>query len=453
MILSFGKLKKDQTEWLIAGDANWSDSVIEEYEYKTDIITSELGREQRRAVRLEPRRKITFTGLFHAKSKLYMEYYMANGLAQPTILPEPHLFVTLTEPITPIKRVSGFIYRDAVLNKKGFPYWLRQGQRVVLNYGDQWETRTILNLYKNSIEFKEELIENPLAGQPLDPAKPDGPKQPEMINDGSNFPAGTKVYRASVGRLQNSPKADRLTPDVYTMGLEFSISPDDFYQTYSLDGASVNEDFDTQPKFDIVAGREVLAKKHNWAETQDFSYQDDETAVDYEFGKIAYFRKTQFPSRTVSLSYLLKGHNQIRQFVEFFARCKGKQKEILVPTYEQDVPFQYIVGNGKSIVMDGVSFGLAYKNSKIHKRLLLQMNDGRSFHYKIDLIDALPQTNSSVIQTIENLPDELLTPTTINRISWVFVARMASDALQLEWLTTDVATFKLSYVVLENRDL
>lgn len=453
MITAFGKLKEGQTEWLITGNANWAESVFEKFAFKTDIITSDLGREQRRAVRAEPRRYIRYTCHFTEDVKLYMDYYMANGLTQPTIIPDLRRVLVLKEPTTPEHRTSGFDASLTTVTKVGYPTWLKKNMRVVIGKGDQWETRTVESFTANSITFKEERIPHPLAGKPIDPDNPDGDKYPATKLDGSDFPINSRVYPAVFGRFQNTPEADRVTSDVYTMEIDFAINPTDMYQRKTRTGFTINDNFETQPKFNVVAGREVLEVPHNWAESKRFTYTDEADVVDYDYGKITTFRKYAFPSRTVTNSYLLEGVDKIQQFIEFFVRLKGRQREFLVPTYEADVPFNYVLGNGKSIVMDGLSFGVAYKNSKIYKRILLQMADGRQFHYKVDFVDTLPETNSSVLQIDGSLPDELLTPQTILKISWVLVARMGSDEFEVEWLTDTKARFNISYIVLENRDL
>lgn len=453
MILSVGKLKENQSEWLITGNANWSDSVFEGFSFKTDIIVSDTGREQRRAVRAEPRRSIRYTCHFNKDSKLYFDYYMANGLSQQTIIPDLRRPLILNEAITPKRRSSGYNNSLTVVNKNGYPSWLRKNMRVVIGKGDQWETRTVESFTRNSITFKEDFIPHPSAGKPIDPNNPDGAKYPTTMLDGSDFPAHSRVYPAVVGRISNSPNADRLTTDVFTMEINFAIEPTDMFQDQSSNGFTVNDAFDTQPSFNVIAGREVLEVQHNWSESQKFTYTDDTDVVDFDYGRVSYFRKFNFPSRTVTNAYLLEGINKIQQFIEFFVRLRGRQKEFLAPTYEADIPFNYLLGNGNAIVMDGMSFGIAYKNSKIHKRIMLQMHDGRTFHYKVDHIDNLPETNSSVLQIVGNLPDEKLTPETVNKISWVFVARLGSDEFEVEWLTDTKARFNISYIVLENRDL
>ena len=402
---------------IFPGVPNWRDRVRVSYEFKTDIITSGLGTEQRRAVRYYPRRYVEYTAHFNGESKLQLDYFMARGLADKTIIPEPSKYVVLTSTLGAGQRqVSYGNPHLAWPSPNSPPYWLRPGLPVLLVDGLRMETRLLSGFSFADLQFADE---SQVA-----------------------FPVGTRVYPALQGYLRAEPKARRYTSDVTTLPIRFEVDP-----------GSATEVFPETSPGEMIGTREVFMKRPNWGNQVDVTYVYPREQEDYGFGATRSFKPYDFPSRIVQASFLGRDHREVQEVIEFFIRMRGRDREFLVPSWENDVPFYAITGNGFAILIPGLMFGHTYKDSTVFRRIMLRMADGTYHHHTVDFVETLPDTEFSVLWVRERLPVEELTPQSLIGISWVFVVRFASDLLEIDWVTDSVAQFGLSYQVLENYDL
>lgn len=386
---------------------NWADKVRISYDFLTDIITSGDGKEQRRAVRRNPRKTMNFSAIFHRESKLSFAAFMDTWQPGQTILPEWPMQVTLGEPMA--AEAEQCSYMGGVR-----PDWLVVGTLAILVNGPVMETREVVSVSDSTIRFAE-------------------------IST-TEWPAGTKLYRRLSGRLETSPTSRLLTNDVVTFPVAFEVDPGS--ETY----------LDTEPG-ELVGFREVFMRKPNYERPVSVDHVYPRNVIDYGYGKIGSFLPYDFPARVTKGDFIGRDHDDVRSAIEFFIRCRGRAREFLGPTWQNDVPYYAIAGGGFAILIKGKLFGQLYADSSVFRRILIRLADGTYVHTRVDFIESLPDTDSSVMWLVEQLPIADLSPSTVIGISWELVTRFATDRLDIDWLTDSKAQFSMTTQSLENFEL
>lgn len=414
---------------ILAMRPDWADGWRVTYAYLTDIIQVDEGGEQRRAVRAEPRRTFEWSMVNDYAAKLYMDQFIVWALHKLCLTADYHCWITMTsemslevigtDPTTheniyaTVKEVS---YVDPLATtppSDTAPYWLTPGMLVLLiDSAGRAETRTVAGFSTTEIQFTEATL--------------------------NTFPKYTRIYPAHYGWLEADPKLSRVTNRVSKGDLIFHLDPSrDTYPNFT-------------PTLNYVNGAWMWLKKHNWANNLDVTYQRPMVEVDYEYGVIDRVPQFTFPTRTIQFSYVAQSHKDAMEAIWFFMANRGRRGQFYLPSWEDDIRPKAMIAGSLSILIDGLQFGLAYKDSTVFKRVMLRMRDGRRLTFAVDFVEVLPDTNTSVIWLKERLPSEDLSDSALAGISWVFVARLGSDTLEVEWLTHGVAQFNMSFVTLEN---
>lgn len=406
MVISTLRLSPSDTKRFLPVVPNWSTPLKMSYEFKTDIITSWDGKEQRRAVRLNPRRQLSFTANAWESGKLSLDYFMASWMTKPTLVPD---FTTFVDIIIRMDAEATSAVVDGDMS------WVTPGLTVALyNRRGVMETRTVLAKASNNILFVEN---SPVA-----------------------FGVGTRISPVFEGRVQVTPRVPRATNSKVGYQVQFDVDPGTF--DYSPDAG------DTWSGF-----REAFERKPDWKGGVDVDHVWPRETVDYEFGRVEHFVPYQFPARITRMDFLGRGYDDVKKAVDFFHRHRGRWREFILPTWEDDVPYAFIAAGSKSILIEGMNFGQVYRDTTVFRRIVLRMTDGSLIHRAVDFVEVLEETDSSVLWTIDSFPTIPLTPATLHGISWGLVSRFATDRLEIDWLTDSVAQFSMTFQSLENYDL
>lgn len=385
---------------------NWSSAFRETVEYQTDVITSENGKEQRRAVRMFPRRTFEYTLMYRDEQKAKLDMFFDKPPTQLCIVPE--------EPMS--FKLSANMPVDAnTLRHDGVKDWFQANMMILLNDNGRCETRTIDGWNATTMFLSE--------------------------RGRAAFPAGTRVTAARVARINNAPSSTRLTNVAGTLSLSAELDP-------TLDKYAPGDDEQL-----FIGLREYLQAKANWGQAPVVQHSWAHEDIDYGHGAVKTYASVKFPSRTLKASYWRKGWKSSRDLIDFFCRMKGRNREFLLPSYEKAVPFRYAAAETSAILIDGLDFAYTYKDSSVYRRILIRKKDGTEIHRQVDYVEALPDTDTSVIWLTEPLPDTDIAPNDVFGIWWVTVARFATDRLDIDWITGEVAQFAFNMQNLENLDI
>jgi hypothetical protein len=385
---------------------NWRSPVKIDVEFKTDIIVSRSGQEQRRALRAKPRKRLEFTALaYNAKLRLVNEI-LDSAQTSIIIMPE---FTRRGRVVSPM--IGGAL--EAVVDTP-VPPWIVPDAAVILGSGERFESRRVDSVVGNIVTFTSASVEP--------------------------WVAGTLIYPALSGTLAQDLQAKRFTNTTSEIAIVYDVLPGSEETWFSPD---VVETFN---------GREVFLKKPNWAENPSINYQHEWERVDYGYGVIARYHPIDFSTRLYRATYVGRTGHEAHAIREFFERMKGQRGEFYMPTWESDiiikVPAQAATN---TLRVSGTGLVSAYRESTVRKAVAVFLRDGtRYLNVVAEVFEHSDELGrDSVVNCVSPWPTTF-NPSDVLFISWMPVWRHATDILSMQFLTGEVAQIQLTLKTLED---
>lgn len=385
----------------IALTANWESPPQVFYEFQTTIVTSASGREQRRALRRNPRRRISFDAVLAGDTRREVipflstyqrtENRIGDFTAEAARLVDPHLGT------------------EDVLRLDHHPSWANPGAFV-----------TVVDRLRVS-EYQIETLSSSSSVPTL-----------YLANAlGRSWSAQTRVYPSVRGYLRPSIEAARITNDVTTLPVEFLVSPGS--ETVSMGTFSGQQ----------VYGREWITKRPNWAGELTETFLADSVDIDYNRGRIARFTPNIHPGRQFALDYVARSRDEAEYLIGVFLRMKGRRGEFCIPTWTNDFTLSTATPEGGyTLRTSNRRFGQAYLNDPVFKTLTVVGTDGLPQPpLRMDLIAS---DSSGTTVTVDRPFPDGLTASAVQQICLAPVVRFASDELQVTWLTDSIARIRFT---------
>lgn len=371
------------------------------YSFKTEIITSHSGKEQRIALRTSPRKSISYRGLVFNDTFRHFKDLLRGRQHLPFVLPE------LTRSV-----------RSAAVQQAGevemvldpLPSWALPGAQVLVSHGDQHDVRVIDSVAGNVVTFKTTASED--------------------------WPEGTRVCPGLSGHVTPVMSAPRRTNAVAQYDLQFDVTP--------LSEPLV----EPGPAPVTFNGREVFLRRPNWARPVEAQAGHEVSVLDFDRGPVSRFTPVAFGYETYRATYLNRNRDEAEAIQEFFLRLRGRQGEFYMPTWEYDfVPVELAASSSERMVVAGEDFGASYAESSVYRAVFVMMNDGSMVFREVVGIEA--QDDNWVISVSEAWGVDI-DRDAIVMCGWMPVCRLVSDNLVVEWLTDSVANIQLNIMTLED---
>ncbi len=407
-MLSTDRPWENPNERILPVTVNWASKLRHSFEFKTDIITTDDGTEQRRAVRNEPRQVLEFDAAQTGEDMREIQDFLVQYQTDRLVMANP---IDVGRSV--VAMAPGSIVMPIDVRKT----WMIAETEVILRHGRRMETRTIAAVNQNAGVWTITFVES----------------------SGANWPVGTYVHRVMRGRIGSNLSSSHLTTRAMTMPLKFSLEVGtDLYIPTPVNPAN------------LVGSREIWRKVPNWRNGVDVDYEYLREELDYSFGRQDYYTPNKLPNRVIKGDYIGMNYTDVNEVISFFVRHKGRRNAFLFMTGEDDIPYNAIVGGLPFISVSGQKFGRYYADNRIYRRVGLRMFAGNTVHGLIDQILFNPDTDTSVINLRDNLPIGIYNQSTMHGVSWVLACRMGSDRLDIDWLTDERAQFSLTFQSLEN---
>lgn len=371
---------------------NWRDPIRITHSFRTEVISSRKGREQRRALRQTARKTVEFS--VTTSGDRFRTLVRAMHRKQGPIL----AWADQTRAVRSSAPSAG-----SSIPVQTRPEWAVPGQMVMMQVGDAQEIKTVQSANSAAITFTE-----PLA---------------------NTWPSRTRVCPAVIGRLPPEAAGQQYLPGV--IDIPISIFSDPGYDRERFTEAA-----------EVWNGREVMLERGNWRDPREFTFTHGYETVDYGFGRVAAFQPNAFPGTLRSVDYVFKSKAEADRLLAFFERMKGQRGEFYAPTDQPDIILaataqafsQSFLGTGWELQV--------YNGDQVFAAISVKMTDGRRFYRKV--ISALPDGPHTRIRIEGTLP-YALDPSTVEVISWLPVLRNASDDATFEWLTDEAGQVRFTY--------
>ena len=374
---------------------NWSSGYKISYEYKTEIITSRSGSEQRRALRQTARKWLEFTVQDAYDKAWRVRAIMDAWQDKSFITPE------LTRSVTTTSGVSSdglYMMIDEV------PAWIRPGTYLVLRNGDSHGMCIVADIDENEVRFTSAIT--------------------------SKWPEGTLVHPGLIGRVQEDQSVNNPTSSVVDFNFRYNVTP------------ASEGDLNTGTPYPLYNGSEVFPKRPNWAVAPRINFQADVENLDYGRGVVENLSLRDFRRRITQATFLSRNRDEADEIEQFFHRMKGRRGTFYMPTYQPDiVPSVALSALNRFMTMSGVGLVSYYSNNPVYRHIIIRLNDGTELIRSVD--DISEQDGNSVVDVGVNWPRNIEL-SEIMMVSWLPRWRLASDILTIEWLTDQVAQYQIS---------
>lgn len=375
---------------------NWSKSVDVDLEFRTDIITTRSGREQRRALRRSGRKRFEFSVTVDRERFRSFTRLLKTAQNRDMTLGDPTRSVTIASTTAP--------GAESLTLNSAPPAWMTIGATIVIDAADRMEAATIKGINGSQISL--------------------------VSGSTQSWPKGARVRPGLTGRLDDSISAKNLTDNVAAVTIGFRVEPG----SEPYDGGD--------PGLLVHNGREVFPFNPNWARGVDNNFDWPVEEVDYGYGVVNTYRPVAFGSETRRATFVGIGRDETDGVRRFFERMRGRQGEFYLPSGQEDLLMAApaIAGNN-TLRIRGTDVADNFLNDPVHRSISLTLFGGAQILRTVTGMTG--DDGESVLQLSQTWQSDI-SPSEVKRISWMTVTRMASDLLTTEWLTDSVTQIQMS---------
>lgn len=382
----------------------WSQGYDEEIAFRTEIIVSRDGTEQRIGQRINPRVSYDFesvlrgrnlrTALARVVDKQGGQFYVPHP-REPAVLAVDMPSVALSAQIT-----------GAV------PSWLIPGVYAIF---ESPTGETSLGVVIG------------VSGSTVNLAAPMG----------RAFPAGSKFRLGVEGRFDGATQFNLLTSDKARVQTQFTGDPVD----------TPHPTFGAAPV--TLEGTELFDMRPNWRQAGEISVEQTVDILDLERGAIDAIFPITFSPRTQKHTFTARSVAELDRILGLFYRASGRRKRFFMPLWADEIrPLGVTYSGQTGVTILGSDFAETYGGLDTYRRVIIRRRAPLA-----DLILAvdsvtLDSSNNSVINLTDPAPDDIIEQE-IMSMNWIMPVRFASDRLTVSWLTDAVAEITLTVTTLE----
>lgn len=376
------------TAWTFAPD--WSASVLERLEWKTDVLRSFDGSEQRRALRLAPRKAYEFDAFFLGRERRLAETIAFGWGGRVWALP-----VWPDGVDTAADVASGALFvacetEGLDFAPGAFAIFLRDA-------------------------FASEVVE-------IAEVVPSGLHLARPTR--SAWPSPSRLYPARTARLRDQIRFSRWDFDTSAARVAFELA----------------EPVDFEPALPTTThrGLPVLERRPDWQGGFELELQRKLAEIDNGIGPTAVDDEGEIAFPLQRMGWTLTSRADRAVFRAMLYALKGRRGSLWVPAWERDlVPVATIVSSAASIDVDFCAYATQIAQAPGRRDVRIELVDGTVFYRRItgslqldDNVERL-QLDTPLGRTIA--PGEVLS------VSFMALCRLESDAVELAHLTGDVS--------------
>jgi hypothetical protein len=383
---------------------NWTSPVSEGLEWKTDILRARDGSEQRRSLRMEPRRSFEYNILLQRSLTADFEAMLRGWQNRYFALPVWTDRAKLTADAPGLSTTIS-VNTDTI----GFQ---SAGFALIYHSEKVFEVVEIDSVGTNTLTLSEPT--------------------------GWDWPAGVLVYPLIVGHFNVTLPTSRETSAVLQAVVSFVGSADTAYQNLPVDDPAT-----------LYDGIEVITAKPNWRSSigNEFSFEFD--TVDAGVGPLGYF-ETESVARVVRpFQWFLKSREQIVEFRKLAARLRGQAKSVWMPSWHDDFTVAASnVGNQASLVVAGTWFNTLVGVDTSFDRLSIKLPNGTTVYRRITA--CVPDySDDTTTLTLDSTLGTTVQPNDGSVVRLLLRCRLATDKIVIPWITDAVAEPQTSFITVK----
>lgn len=279
---------------------HWADGITETLEWKSAVLTSKTGAEQRYPVRLGPRRQIDIPFVLSGQERAYFDTLMMANLYKPWYCPVPQDQLS----IGPV--VAG--QTDFYFDTSYLEY--RVGGKVLLRSLDSfdWDVLEVTSVASDHIS-----VEAPGAAR--------------------SYVRGATIAPAFKAYISDLVTAVRPIGRAFTGTARFTAVDATVWPTTARDLAEVP----FYPDFAFMGFQApILTQEPNSVETLDYKYEWMMETQDNDSSAPIFTAKTDRAWMSQMYSWFLVGRKERSDFRDFLFRIKGRVHPLWLPSFNDD---------------------------------------------------------------------------------------------------------------------
>jgi len=388
---------------------NWSTEVIETLEWKTDIIKSYNGEEQRSRVRSKPRRGQSYYYTLVDNDAANLDNLLWGW--QSRLYAIPHWSEVTLNQIDLFQGQTGIIAdTDRYSWTAGCLFFITDG----VNY----EMQEVLTVEPGQVNLKKGL--DKAWGRP------------------------SVIGPANLARIDGdfSVKSKRLTSNVNTATIQFLHEP---VQTDPFIPVAAAVDLYEYPKIPSTFN-EILLKEPNWKDGLDTEFESEGKVLDFGLQGFATSVRSGIPDIVEEYEWLLNGRDQMLWFREFLGRREGKFNGFWMPNWKLDFMIQDTTLSGANgFVATANYYGLLVNGANGRNHVMVELKTGERILRNISAA-----TQDELLGTVNVVTDETMgytfEPEDVRIACLMGWYRLYSDKVTIRYLDKNVAVVKMSLV-------
>lgn len=384
---------------------NWSSGYKVSHEYRTEIITSRGGKEQRRALRRTPRKVVEFTTLLTGADMRKFDAFVATWQGFSFFMPEMTRKVATVTSLGP---------GQIGVKLASIPPWLQLGTIVILVKPGRMDARAVARIDGNLVEF--------MAGDA----------------HGETWPEGTTVHPALHGELGQEIETRRLNDRVTEASITFNVNPGSEPPPWAPSVAPL-----------VFDGVELFAKRPNWSGPVSTTLSKQLEKIDYGQGRTRTFLPTPFTQRLSKHTYLNRNGDEASSIEGFFTRMRGRQGVFWAPTWLADMEIDAATVPGNTLYLQGDDIPAFLTNDSVYRNVAIIDEVGNVTPFKIMAVTATSDGRTKM-DVSPPLTQHVLD--TAEKVSWLVLSRLGGDTLIESWVTDDIANVEFSIQSLQNTE-
>lgn len=378
---------------------NWDAGVLERLEFKTDVLASETGHEQRVSRRLTPRRFLEASFLLHATNRQYYVNMLAKNGAKVWVVPLWHQVAKLTA--TALAGGTSLTFDTTYREYAAGNYVMLRGPNA-----QAWEVVEVAAVASGGLTVASAL-EN-------------------------EWPAGTWVYPAVLGRLENTTRTSKKTDRLSELRAMFQIA-----QTNAYSSAWVP---DTYRDLNVIAVRpddsEDLTHEHlRLLETID---NLNGIPLNYDVAGRE-FRKLQY-------RWSFKGRDKNDELRRTLYWLRGRARAVWLPTYMDDFTLASDIAAGATTIsVNNAGFARLAVLGEGYQDIRIETKGRVVYNRRITAADEI--SGAVEVLTLDSALPDAISVDQCACISLMTIARLDQDLIEIshatdtDGLTQCVVTF------------
>ncbi|MFT0531600.1 hypothetical protein ACMHYJ_02025 [Castellaniella hirudinis] len=376
--------------WPISPD--WADGVLERLEFLTDVHQSPVGAEQRRALRIAPRRSFEFSVVAEGAERTILDIALTGVGSYPVLLPLYHDAADLAVELPP---GATFLPADTVQRE------FRSGLALL---------QTPVGSGASRMRYEVVMATAGAGGLAL--------ANPTRLH----WWPGTRVYPIVRARVVGDVQISRVTSRVSQAQLRFDV----------IDPLDWSDSFPGE----VRDGRLVWTVAPNERDALRVDFHRLQSVFDHELGPAQITDTGTSAWLRQQYRFTLEGRAERNRFRQLLYSLRGKQRALWLPTFSDDLIIAQDVAladEGIYVERCGYTQYITAPGQHARRDIRIVLHDGRVFHRRIVAARIEEAADREWLGLDITLPT--LAAANVQRIEFLAPMRMDQDSTELHHIT------------------